>query len=163
MHLGTLEVSLKDFDEVLCWGFSRACEDWQMIQLQDWTKMRIWLWKWVLYSTHFRRVYEEEAMCIHNSSSDWLTSVLPGYTLTWNELYPVRIRHLMCRWHESVPPVIAGLPGPSGLGNSVGQAIASSWPRCVCKKSQNSDFEASYNSKKTSSISYRHSPSTMYQ
>ena len=45
MHLGTLEVSLKDFDEELCSGFSRVYEDWWMIRLQDWTKMRIWLWK----------------------------------------------------------------------------------------------------------------------
>ena len=32
MHLGTLEVSLRDFDEELCLGFSRVCEDWRMIQ-----------------------------------------------------------------------------------------------------------------------------------
>ena len=29
---GTMEMSLKDFDEELCWGFSRVYEDWQMIQ-----------------------------------------------------------------------------------------------------------------------------------
>ena len=45
MHLGTLEVSLRDFDEDFCSGFSRLYEDWWMIRLQDWTKMRIWLWK----------------------------------------------------------------------------------------------------------------------
>ena len=33
--MGTLEVSLKDFDEELCRGFSRVCEDWQMIQLHS--------------------------------------------------------------------------------------------------------------------------------
>ena len=38
MHLGALEVSLRDFDEELCLGFSRVCEDWRMIQLQDLTK-----------------------------------------------------------------------------------------------------------------------------
>ena len=42
---GDSGVSLRDFDEKLCLGFSRVCEDWQMIRLQDWTKMRIWLWK----------------------------------------------------------------------------------------------------------------------
>ena len=46
MHLGTLEVSLRDFDEELCLGISRVCEDRRMIRLQDWTKMRTWLWKW---------------------------------------------------------------------------------------------------------------------
>ena len=45
VYLGTLEVSLRDFDEELCLGFSRVYEDWWMIRLQDWTKMRIWLWK----------------------------------------------------------------------------------------------------------------------
>ena len=30
MHLGTLEVSLRDFDEELYLGFSRVCEDWRM-------------------------------------------------------------------------------------------------------------------------------------
>ena len=45
MYLGTLEVSLRDFDEELCLGFTRVYEDWWMIRLQDWTKMRIWLWK----------------------------------------------------------------------------------------------------------------------
>ena len=42
---GILEVSLTDFDEEFCLGFSRVCEDWRLIRLQDWTKMRIWLWK----------------------------------------------------------------------------------------------------------------------
>ena len=28
MHLETLEVSLRYFDEELCLGFSRVCEDW---------------------------------------------------------------------------------------------------------------------------------------
>ena len=49
MHLGTLEVSWKGFDEGLCWGFSRVCEDCQRIGLQDWIKMRIWLWKWGIW------------------------------------------------------------------------------------------------------------------
>ena len=38
MHLGTLEVSLRDFDEELCLGSSRVCEDWLMIRLQDYQK-----------------------------------------------------------------------------------------------------------------------------
>ena len=33
MHLGTLEMSLRDFDEELCSGFSRVYEDWWMIRL----------------------------------------------------------------------------------------------------------------------------------
>ena len=45
MYQGNLEMSLRDFDEELCLEFSRVCEDWRMIRLQDWTKMRIWLWK----------------------------------------------------------------------------------------------------------------------
>ena len=49
MYLGTLEVSLRDFNEELCLGFSRVYEDWWMIRLQDWTKMRIWLWKWGIW------------------------------------------------------------------------------------------------------------------
>ena len=52
MHLGTLEMSLRDFDEELCSGFSRVYEDWWMIRLPDWTKVRIWLW---------------------NEGSDWIT------------------------------------------------------------------------------------------
>ena len=43
--MGILEVSLTDFDEELYSGLSRVCEDWRLIRLQDWTKMRIWLWK----------------------------------------------------------------------------------------------------------------------
>ena len=43
MHLGILEVSLTDFDEELCLVFSSVCEDWRLIRLQDWTKMKIWL------------------------------------------------------------------------------------------------------------------------
>ena len=35
MHQGILEVSLRDFDEELCLGFSRVCKDWQTIRLQD--------------------------------------------------------------------------------------------------------------------------------
>ena len=49
MHLGTLEMSLRDFDEELCSGLSRVYEDWWMIRLPDWTKMRIWLWKWGIW------------------------------------------------------------------------------------------------------------------
>ena len=41
MHLGTLDMSLRDFDEELCSGFSRVYEDWWMIRLPDSTKMRI--------------------------------------------------------------------------------------------------------------------------
>ena len=67
MHLETLEESLKNFDEELCWWGFRVCEDWHMIQLQDWKNSALEIqlqdWKnsaldltWVAFCSEFREV-----------------------------------------------------------------------------------------------------------
>ena len=71
MHLGTLEVSLKVFDEELCWGFSRVCGDCQMIVR----------WERSKHMALFNRAYwvyiiSAKYWIVRIS---WLTMILPLY------------------------------------------------------------------------------------
>ena len=79
MHLGTLEVSLKVFDEELCWGFSRVCDDCQMIRLQDWKKMRTWLWKWGIW----QNCIELGIPCGQRDTSSDANIAQVDYVLVW--------------------------------------------------------------------------------
>ena len=81
-------------------GVSRVCEEWQMIQLQDWTKMRIWLWKWGICLS----CNGLEISCGQRETSGYANIAQVDYVLISLKQALFDVKHLKMRWRLVLRP-----------------------------------------------------------